>query len=235
MTKKKSEITLTAIVELILVIVLFLIAFVACTTIKNGFSNNDEKYIASFKDFVNGINDMTNPRKVFTVEVKTRSAIGSAIIGFSKEGNAWKCVNCNPDRSFSKPHNQQCDNNACACLCLDGFKFKGILGQCEKPLICETLEDIRKTAINIKQITIISSNDDKFQPTDTYWENGFLFANGVTLFDNDINDANGMKNFMGNQMEIFVDKDNNVISVCNAEMRQRNKNAFNDDKCTTPP
>ena len=219
MKNKKSLMVLSAIVRIILAIVLFIFVFVACTMIKSAFFSNDDKYTVSFVGLVNSINDMNMKQPKKTVPLETKEE--SAIIGFRKDGAAWECNNCNPTKKFVKPSNQQCDGNACACICIEGFKGSQTNIECQT-LICRTLTK------DIKDETIIDKDKN------IKWINGFLFVNGM---DN----VNGLPKFRGTQMDLFIDDNNDVISVCNADMREYNKRTFKynkrtvkSDTCITP-
>jgi len=201
MKNRKSLLTLTAIVEILVAIVLFLIVLSACNKIRDAFSSNEDKYTASFQGFVNEINDMRKQKNIFEIELKE----GSAIIGFSKAGVKWECINCN--RQFDKPTNPQCTGNACACLCLEGFKYENNLGRCGTSLICKPLEK------NIAEKTYLNKNNPN-----TYWKNGFLFVNGIR-------DANGLSDSIiyTNPFSFFVNNDDGTVTVCNPEMNENNE------------
>ena len=226
MKSKKSGIPiLSALLRIIIAIVLVFIFFAACSKVRNALSNEDDKVVASFNEFAEGINSMPDTAKKFEVEFKK----GSAIMGF-KKGDInvnWDCVNCNPTRAYLRPPNSECVSSACACLCLEGFSFDSNFGKCSSALICKALKRDNKEK-DIKEITIIKSIDKLFSNDDTYWKNGFLFAN-------DVDNANGLPKIKTNKLELYVDNNNGVVSVCTKAMRDNNQRMFRNDRCTTPP
>jgi len=225
MKSKKSGIpVLSAILRIVIAIVLVFIFFAACSRVRNALSNEDDKVINSFNEFANGINDMSKETKSFEVEFKK----GSAIMGFRTGGAAlnWDCSNCGPTRAYLRPTNSECVGSACACLCLEGFSFASNFGKCPSALIC------KKLTKEIKEITILKSADNDFDPgggagSDTYWQNGFLFVNGVE------EGASGVISLSPATM--FVDNNNGVVSVCTSTMKKYNEIKFGNERCTTPP
>ena len=231
MKSKKSGIPiLSALLRIIIAIVLVFIFFVACSKVKNAFSNEDDKVINDFEEFANGINDMSSTAKSFEMEFKK----GSAIVGFRKGASAWDCHNCHtthasPTRAFIKPSNDQCVSSACMCLCLEGFLFEGGANKLAKcgNLICKGLKKGIKEK-DIKETTIIKSSDKLFSNDDTYWKNGFLFVNGIE-------EGAGSGIISISPVTLFVDNNNGVVSVCTKAMRENNQKMFGNDRCTTPP
>lgn len=199
MKNKKSGIpVLSALLRIIIAIVLVFVFFAACSNIRNAFSNKDDKVIGAFEEFANGINDMSKETKSFEIEFKK----GSAIIGFTKNSAGspldWQCFNCHttsppqPSRAYLGPPNSECVGSACICLCLEGFSFDLNFGKCPSALICKGLTK------DIKETTIIMSSDHSFSNDDTYWKNGFLFAN-------DVDQASGLAKIKTSKMQLFVD------------------------------
>ncbi len=195
--KKAMELTLGTLVRIIIVLaIFFLILLPACNKFL-GFFSNDRKYIASFEDFVNGVNGMTIEQKQFSLRLKKESAI----IGFSDGSKPWECENCGPARSYEKPTNLKCEGLSCICLCNEGFEFdEDNKGKC-KSLLCKTVE---------KDITARME-----LPGGKFWNNGFLFAN-------DIDKANGLSTFKGNDLALFVDNKDGRTGICNFEMLKDN-------------
>lgn len=227
MNNKKSGIpVLSALLRIIIAIVLVFVFFVACNKVRNAFSNEDDKVVDSFEEFADGIIDMSDP-KSFELEFKK----GTAIMGFRK-GDIdvkWDCVNCNPTRDYPRPTSDACVGSACVCLCLEGFSFdSNFRGKCPSALRCKALKR-NNAEKDIKEITIIKSNDNDYDDSDdTYWKNGFLFANSVES-------ASGISKISVNKLQLFVDNNNGVIVVCNAEMKTYNEGKFGKPICTTPP
>ena len=227
--KNKKSMIFSAILRIVIAIVLLFFALAACSRIRSAYSNSDDQYFSSFKEFVNLINDMSNSK---SFELKFKK--DTAIVGFRKNDGAvpldWKCYNChgtdsNPTRVFVRPSKPECVSSACICLCSEGFKLdsNNKLAKCDK-LMCESL------AKDIKEITILKSDNNKvFDSADTYWKNGFLFAN------NDKDSVSGISKISVNRLELFVDNKNGVIAVCNAEMKNYNEGKFGKPTCTTPP
>lgn len=232
MKSKKSGIPiLSALLRIIIAIVLVFIFFKVSTRTLHAFSDKDDKVVNGFEEFANGIIDMSSTAKRFEMEFKK----GSAIIGFGKgsSGADWQCFNCHttnppqPSRAYIRPTSDACVGSACVCLCLEGFNFDSNFGKCPSALICKALKREAHEK-DIKEITIIKSSDKLFSNDDTYWKNGFLFAN-------EIDNANGLPKIKTNKLELFVDNNNGVVSVCTGAMRDNNQNMFGNNRCTTPP
>ena len=204
MKNKKSQMMIRSIVVLIVTIALVFVFFAACTRLRENLTDTEDTYLLSFQDFVDGINAMDNRDKM-PIDIKLEK--NSAVVGFRSSNDNWECWNCHgasskPTRVFVKPStNAECVGNACICLCR-GIKFEGDTATCDH-LNCETLnkEIVQRTEV-----------------LETFWENGFLFGNHLK-------NGNGLDEFKGNKLELFVDKEGNTITVCNNEMRN-----YNDDK-----
>ena len=193
--KKSSVGTMmgTIMVIIITLAMVFLVFMPACNKARSALPSEDKQYIRSFEDFVNGINDMTIEKKQFLLELKKESAI----IGFSKDSESWVCNNCGPARTYKKPTTANCRDSACTCLCIEGFEFDDENnGRCET-LMCKTLEKDIMARIEI--------------PNNKYWDNGFLFATHIA-------DANGLEEFKGKDLTLFVDNKDGKIGVCNGDM-----------------
>jgi len=217
MKNKKSLISLEGLVRIIIAVVLFLFVFGACSKAKSGLSDQEGINIISFEDFVNGVNGMRSDttKKSFSITLKK----DTAIIGFIKDTLSdpkdWKCRNCHGEAvmTFNKPSNSECNEKACVCLCTEGFNFdRGSNFISCGSLRCKTLTKDISERIDVRT-DYLGSN--------TYWENGFLFAN-------DISQANGLNKYKPKDMDIFVDKVDDKITVCNSEMKR-----YVEDNCCT--
>ena len=217
MKNKKSQMIIRSIVVLIVTVALIFVFFAGCARVRKNLVNTEDTYLLSFQDFVNGINAMDKRNKI-SIDIKLEK--NSAVVGFSSANEDWKCWNCHdtssqPTRVFvNSPTKVECVNNACICLC-SGIKFEGStnkLATCDH-LDCETLN---------KEIA------SKTEVLETFWENGFLFGNHLK-------NGNGLDEFKGNKLELFVDKEDNTITVCNNEMRRYNKDNNFGEFCIRNP
>lgn len=203
---KKSFIVISAFVRLVIALVLFLVAFAACVNIRSGFDEN-ERYVLSFEDFVNSINDLERTKTSVDVAIKKKTAI----IGFRENAEAWVCRNCHEDNGdtigFPKT-TDTCIGTACVCLCTEGFE----LGD-SNLISCDDLYCLPITK-NIADMTHVLDGKS--------WENGFVFAN-------DRENVNGLKKYKIDVMTLYVDNVDETITVCNDDMKEYNKNLFPDD------
>ena len=188
----------TIVIIIITLVMVVLVFMPACNKVSSVLLSEDNQYIRSFEDFVNMINDMpdykdTTGRNNFLLKLKKESAI----IGFSEDSEHWVCKDCDPARTYNKPTTPNCKDSACACLCIEGFEFDDENnGRCET-LMCKTLEKDIMARIEI--------------PNNKYWDNGFLFATHIA-------DANGLEEFKGKDLTLFVDNKDSKIGVCNEDI-----------------
>lgn len=196
-----------------MLLVLFLVILPACNKIRSVFFDSGEKYVQSFEDFVEGVNEMapgtdTQPTKQqFPIELEHKGAM----VGFRSDVDKFECFNCwDKDKKYvyDKPSVDECDGKACVCLCRDELKFEeksedkeAKVGKCD--YLCKSLkEDIveQTQTVNVKRnIGII-------------WNNGFLFA-GLLSTAGGISSRTTM---------LYVDKSSDTIAVCNEGMFRHN-------------
>ncbi len=222
-SKSGADINFEFIARLFLAALLVFLILKACGKID--LFDSDKKYIQSFGKFVDGINEMTIIEETFSLELKEKAAV----IGFSRNSEYYECINCYggmDDKAkivVEKPITEECTGNSCICLCDGGFElqekeFKGQqvkFGQCQNVrLQCRPL---RWDIIDIMPIGNLGKE---------YWKNGFLFTNSVS-------GANGLKTYEKETTTFKVGKVQNIIGVCNLDMKEFNKNELGIDKCIT--
>lgn len=203
--KADEQIAPEAVVRLLLVALVAFVLFAACSNFD--FSSGEDKYELSFQHFVGGINSMSSSRTLFE-DVKIKS--GTAIIGFANGADSWKCYNCHdkdslPTRKFDRPSSPECGASACVCLCKEGLDFEGgknKVGKC-KSLDCKVLEK------NIAPKTYVLSET-------SYWQDGFLFVVGRE-------GLNGLPKYSSEEIDIFADNKNGILTVCDASMKSFNE------------
>ena len=234
---KKSETTaLEALVRTIATAaIIFLIVIPAGVKLYAYYSNPETKYMQSFQNFVDKINKMNLGRDQFTLNLNEKSAI----IGFSKNADRYECFNCyigvqnRPSILFNKPKDNECNNNACICLCNGGFQLierdldgkSTEFGQCTNTLQCKRIE--QKNIVDkviIKTYPGLDIKITKLGGGAEYWKNGFLYANGVP-------GSNGLK--LPNQEinDFVVEKNADMIGICNYDMLKFNRDELHTDSC----
>jgi hypothetical protein len=198
--------------RLILAIVLVFIAFTACSKLGPKSSDQENKYILSFEDFVSGIDSQSRERTAYTVEMGKKSAI----IGFSKDKNSWKCENCPGagNKEIFKPTDSlSCKNSACVCLCKKDFRFEDEFGVCNELICIQTTQDFSSTT--------------KVMGSNSFWKDGFLIVR-------DIENGNGLPKQIQEDIELFVDnpESKDLLTICTLDMREYNKDNLGYDGCT---
>lgn len=222
--KSSTEITETLVILVVTIASLLLIVFPAYDRIKAwGIFNPNKAYLNSFNNFVDNINKISLPRDTFELSLKEKSAI----VGFSKNADRYECITCGAARRttiFDKPANEkECAGYACICLCNEFQLIGRMLNdkytnfvQCSK-LTCKKVEQgdiVNKVVIKTyTQILIFGGGAE-------YWKNGFLFVNGVF-------GANGLGPNKEERIYLIVEKNQNLIGVCNRDMLNFNKEEFN--------
>lgn len=227
MKNKKSLTIVNSLVSIIIAVVIFLVIILPNgTRVMSAFFGGGSE---SFEAFVNGIKEMAmRPEKTesFALQLNDKSAI----IGFGKDTDAFKCYSCgegiNEDKINKitfKPDNPECNSKACVCLCDSSFETKsgtvsGIpgnvwIGKCNSGLICKTINtNIAGKTIIRKMGHIPGFGSDLYQ----HWIDGFLFTRGV---DN----ANGLSVNKEEIITLHVQKKESIIGVCNSGMLKFNK------------
>jgi len=230
--KKSGEITSESLVILVITILSIVVLFTPSYSIaKSYLFNTQKKYNEAFDNFVKRINDISLQRDTFEIKLKEKSAI----IGFSKNADAYEYIYSYakqdiPITIFNKPTNEkECDGYACICLCeglqLIEKKYNDFLtkfGQCSK-MVCKKIEqdDIANKIV----IKVIPSNALVVGHSE-YWKNGFLFVNGLS-------EANGLRQYDKEIINLIVEKKQNIIAVCNQDISNVNKKELKSDTCIT--
>jgi hypothetical protein len=234
MLKNKKSLVLESLVRLVVTIgVLLLIVFPAGERVYTAFFGSDTKYLQSFEEFVNNINDMRLERETFSIRLREESAIA----GFSKNSDKFECYNCyvgvqdRPTIIFNKPKTQDCSGRACICLCKDDFKLNNDIlngktikvAECEE-LTCKSLNKDIVENLPVKIYPGFKMFGFQILGGAEYWKNGFLFANGVT-------GTNGLKLYNQESNNLIVEKRQNFIGICNPDMLKYNLDELKTDRC----
>lgn len=216
----KASLTIEAIARLgITIAVVLLVILPIGSKVYGAFFSSDKRFLESFVQFTSNINDMKEGSETFTIKLKK----GSAIIGFSQENDEYKYITSSTrtiehgqlriDSVFKKPSNEECDNNACICLCSDSLDWDNNILKCKKQMYCEKLENVDI----INSLPILFNPFSNVQQGDfKYWKGGFLFGrnikpiyNGLTENKNELEDLRIEKRRIG---------DKNIISFCDFDM-----------------
>lgn len=234
--KKSVDIVPEALVRTVVtvgfVLVVYLFGSTAyANTIKPYFS--EKKYVKSFDDFINNINNMEVRRDTFGLKLGQNTAV----IGFSKDIQKYECINCYNigvnvrTVTADKPNDKECIGQACICLCSEGLRISesgaalAVIG-CQK-YTCKKIvqKDIAKRTAIEPLLVLVHPK----QPPQTYpraWINGFLYSNN---FPN----ANGLKVNNEEAIELVVERKDDVIGVCNRDALKYNKNVLGSEACIT--
>lgn len=233
-SKNKKSLATSALVRTIITIITLIAVLSISTNIYGSIINTEEKYVRSFEEFVDNANNVKVGIETFTLSLKKNSAI----IGFSKNSDSYKCIDCyaeignpKPIVVIEKPRSSICSQSACICLC-NGLKLEDKktkeesmrVGQCEK-LYCKTLESdiIDETPIKA-YMEVESGAGPVVIEIKAMWNNGFLFANSIY-------GANGLKQYDKVVIPLYVEKKQNIIGICNPDIRKYHKQEFGFDGC----
>lgn len=222
MEEKKSLLMVSTLVRIIIfTAIFFLILLPAWNKVEAAFFNSGQKSFEAFVDKINGM--VQYPKKTESVVLELNDK--SAVIGFSKNTDAYRCY-CGSKWSgpsiverlnviINKPNVPECIADACICLCDIKTETKdilgsgsGLIGRCENS-ICKKLNG----GMDITPKTNMKPDDGSIPQ---YWDRGFLFANGF-------NNLNGMQMSMDKINTIYIQKEGNIIGVCDGNMLQYNK------------
>lgn len=226
---KKSIMVMDAILRLVIALAaLFVLVIPGCVWIRENFLDSDKKYIQSFEEFVDGINEM-NLKTIdsFFLEMKKKSAI----IGFKKGADTFTCQKCLPLYSglttyyhtitVDKPSNSECSEGACVCLCNEEFT----LDDAEY----DSKENIFYYGGNCKNFKCSSLNHDIVQRTiinkkeNIEWKDGFLLLRDVMGLGSDVEPSILYKVQMRNLPGPIKPGDTfTEIGVCNEAMLKYN-------------
>lgn len=249
MRKNKKSAVLGSLLMIVLALLFFFFAVKPMwENVSTYIFDTNRKYIVSFEEFVEEVNNMRTGIEQFEIQLKDKSAI----IGFSKGASRFECFNCyigdqgRPRIIVDKPHNIECQDSACACLCTGEFKLeeKGLdefggkqtrNGSCQNP-ICKSLDDdiVDKTVVkrfeglNLWLFTVGEGVTE-------HWNDGFLFTRNIA-------GANGLKLYNEELTTLIVEKERissptspgeitGVIGVCNLDMFDYNKNNLGFEGC----
>ncbi|MBU90391.1 hypothetical protein CMO94_02515 [Candidatus Woesearchaeota archaeon] len=202
--KKSLFFGVVPLVVLALSVFLFFVVFVGSSYIfKMVFKSSGDSYTRDFEGFVDDINRLglgVSPPDLIKLKKK------SAIIGFSKGADIYECIDCYSSKiqhiNVLKPQKQECENNACVCLCIENFQFAEYEGDPIKYGFCPKFECKELEQNIIEEASI---------PGGGYWKNGFLFAN-------DVSEANGLRDFNPQIDPLIVEKRQNIVGICSRDM-----------------
>lgn len=214
---KKSLVMRALVVTIIAVVVFFLLVLPACNRVGDAFFSYDTK---SFESFVGEINNMPTERMdEFILNLNDESAV----IGFGKNTDAFKCYECVEGIKESivpKPDNQECKETACVCLCDKDFEANGPgmtgnrwQGKCNKPFICKKLDQ----NLDIADKTVIGKSGGSLTGSDMYWSKSFMFTRNIPQ------QLNGLEENSDETIGLYVEKKASLITVCNNEILDFNK------------
>lgn len=178
----KKGLVLNALMRIIIAIVTLFFVFKACTAVADVFTGT-KGYTSSFSQFVDEVNTLKN--------LEAREAIvtlpeASAIIGFAKSTDQFRCIGCGNQFSSTeyffeipKPDNEACKTTSCACLCFDAS-----LGEQSqqgnfniRPFNCEQASCKKITHDIMEVISLEKAVRDQGRQLANYpkWEGGFIF------------------------------------------------------------
>lgn len=228
----ESPLTLEALIRVILAIAVIVLLFPACSKIRDAIYNPDSKYISSFNNFVEDINDMgLNRKESFSVMLSK----DSAIIGLSKEGKGFEYQKAEGtleslQSKFEKPSVSQCTGSACICLC-SGISYNPVSrGISCKELKCKELNQQEASSDNILFFNpFIGAGNGKYD----YWKNGFLFGRNLGYAYNGIQEKNTESNtFLAEKKKVG---EKTIVNICSQDIYlnagENKRNNYFGDKC----
>ena len=221
---KKGMFIFDTFVETIIVVVLLIFVFNIGKRVAEaaGFGQNNLANLEEeFNKFVKNIDNVqVGPESQIFVNLYPNTAI----IGFSKNADSFKCIACGSSTSkdiisfFNKPQNKECKEGSCICLCphsiqIDTSKEPPLEMKCEN-MICKPLKDDLAESIEL------SKYFEQFERTEPLrysnikyarWAGGFLFERHSR--SNFI--SNGLPPQQNTRSVIFAQKknDNGVYTV----------------------
>lgn len=177
-----------------------------------------------FNKFVAQVNELNvRSRQAFVVLDKN-----TAIVGFSKNADSFKCLSCGSLRTeitsyFKKPDNKECkeqnENKACICLCKKSIiidKSTQPYGmKCDEPL-CKTLKKDLIDSVELKDYIEELEKNGQSYPflKNSRWSGGFLYEkqSGIDFI------LNGLPKQQGNRFTVFIQQDvidgKEYVAVC---------------------
>ena len=191
--KKAAAETVEILVRIVIALVLLFAAFNIGKKVAGTIFGKSEA-MNSFNKLADDLNSLELGTGEDFVRKETFISLdrGTAVVGFSKTAQEFKCYGCiNPEAfqregefyySINRPPNQECNNKPCICLCRKDF-VRGT----------QSLENIQSNVVEINCGTFIckSLNDDIINRVSLesslrkrgqtlinypYWENGFFFV-----------------------------------------------------------
>lgn len=186
MIKNKKSLVVYALITLVIAAVLVFVVFkfggrVAEAVAPFLFGNKAEETLNKFTAEIGKI-ELNNQKQVFVTLDPN-----SAIIGFSKNSNSFKCIACGSQSkditsSFTKPEREQCNNKPCVCLCSNAFQVDKsttpYVMKCDsQKMICKTLDNDLVGIVELKKYVeqLNKAEPGKYPSTNAKWIGGFLF------------------------------------------------------------
>jgi hypothetical protein len=235
---KKSLIMIGTLVRIIAALaVIFLVIIPACNKIRSVFYDKDKQFVSEFDKLVREINTMSEGGKFYLLGMKD----DSAIVGFSMDGD-FECYNCGKQYQhtetpyelrmiFKRPLEDECNGNACVCICL-GIDFDDVkinhngndidvkAGACDL-LTCRKISDNTISFDSPVELPrqVISTGVAGRKVYMGKWENGFIFSRDVSILD-------GLMNFDENNLQLFIQKKQGTIGICNSDMITHNRDNY---------
>lgn len=183
MIKKKRALVLDALARIVVMVIAVLLVFNIGKKIAESAGIGVSDIQEQFNKFVDEVNNL----EVGDVNhVFVNLDMNTAIVGFSKNTDAYRCYSCGTPRDglstvFKKPNNEQCKNKACICLCRGLLTIDKTLGQpytmqCDS-MVCKTL---KQDLAGYTELARYFENLEKIEPQkydklkQSKWEGGFF-------------------------------------------------------------